>query len=292
MDWLALSILSTVFFALSNVIDKQIVGRYLRDPKACVFLAVCFDTLYALLIAVATGFVLQPSRYFLAAALSGIVYVVEVMIYFFSIKNENVSMVIAILMSSPLYTLLLAVLFLGERVTVAQAAGIFLVVAGSIVVSVRKGEGRHTVSGMLLPSVVASFLLGASAVLTKYSLTTLSFWDSVVARQMGSFLAVLPIGIILVMRQSGGQFQNPKPVLFSGASEVVFMIGMVMITLASSLGPISLVSAAGAVQPLFVLLWLFLLGRRHVSSHETGLENMKPVALGTILIMGGIYLIS
>lgn len=67
---------------------------------------------------------------------------------------------------------------------------------------------------------------------------------------------------------------------------------MVVVTLASSLGPISLVSAAGAVQPLFVLLWLFLLGRRHVSSHETGLDNLKPVALGTILIMGGIYLIS
>lgn len=292
MDWLALSILSSVFFALSNVIDKQIVGRYLRDPKACVFLAVCFDTIYALLIAVATGFVLQPSRYFLAALLSGIVYVVEVMIYFFSIKHENVSMVIAILMSSPLYTLLLAVLFLGERVTVAQAAGILLVVAGSMVVSVRKGEGRHTVSGMLLPSVVASFLLGASAVLVKYSLASLSFYDSVVARQIGSFLAVLPIGIILVMRQSGGQFRNPKPVLFSGASEAVFMVGMMVFTLASSLGPISLVSAAGAVQPLFVLFWIFLLGKRHLSAHETGIENMKPVALGTILIMGGIYLIS
>ncbi len=291
MDWLALSILSSVFFALSNVIDKQIVGRYLRNPAACVFLAVCFDTLFALLIAVATGFVFQPSRYLLAAVLAGVVYVAEVLIYFFSIKNENVSMVIAILMSSPLYTLLLAVLFLGERVSVAQAAGIILIVAGSIAVSVRKDENKRMVSAMLLPSVAASFLLGASAVLTKYSLTTLSFWDSVVARQMGSFLAVLPIGFLLLTR-GGRRLQNLKPVLFSGASEAVFMIGMVVVTLASSLGPISLVSAAGAVQPLFVLLWIFLLGKRHASSHETGLENMKPVILGTILIIGGIYLIS
>lgn len=50
--------------------------------------------------------------------------------------------------------------------------------------------------------------------------------------------------------------------------------------------------AACAVQPLFVLFWIFLLGKRHLSAHETGIENIKPVALGTVLIMGGIYLIS
>ncbi len=294
MNWLALSILSAAFYGLSSTLDKQIIGKYRLDPKACVFLAVCFDVLYGVLIAVFAGFKFTPSVYSLAAFMAGMVGIGGGIIWYFVIREENVSIISAIISSTPLYTFLLSVLFLKEVLAWQQVVGICLVVLGAILVSVRfeKRVSRNVLSRMLLPAVLAAFLWGASSVFAKYSLSGLNFWDSVVISQAGNLVGVLPVGLLAFRASGRKMFATGKPLVLIGASEAVVIAGLLTFRLAATTGAISLVSAASAAQPLFVLFWIFLLRKHHTAAREVGLENLKSVALGTALIIGGIYLIS
>lgn len=295
MNWLPLSILSAAFYGLSSTLDKQIMGKYRMDPKACVFLAVCFDVCYAILIAIFAGFRFVPSVYSLAAFMAGLIGIGGGVIWYFTIKEENISMVSAIVASAPLYTFLLSVVFLKEVLSWQQVGGIFLVVLGSVLVSIRREKtktSRNVLSKMLLPALLVSFLWGTSSVFAKYSLSGLNFWDSVVISTAGNLIGVLPVGFLAFKASGRKMFGSRTPLALIGASEAAVIVGLLLFRIAASTGSISLVSAASATQPLFVLLWIFILRNHHTAAREIGLENLKSIALGTALIIGGIYLIS
>lgn len=288
VGWLALSLLSVLFYGLTNAIDKQIVGKHVRDHRVCIFVAVCFDIFYALLIALFVGFAFTPSIYSLAAIISGALGTLGGIIWYYGLRKESVSIVSAIGASSPLYTFLLAVFLLGENPTGSQVAGIIVLVAGSAIVSMKDGPGKFGKG--VLPAFLMALMWGTQSIFTKYSLGGLTFWQSVITRQIGNFLVVLPIGLLLARQKK--LMVNGRDLAFFGASEAAVMIGLIFFVLAASLGPISLVSAVGAIAPLLTLFWIFLLGRNHVAVKELGWENLKPVLIGALLIMGGIYLIS
>lgn len=290
MDWLALSLLSAAFYGLSNAIDKQIVERHLHDHRACIFIAVCFDVFYALLMALFMGFAFTPSIHSLAAIISGALGTLGGIIWYYSLRKENVSVVTAIGASGPLYTFLLAVLFLGESLALSQVVGIVLLVAGSVIVSMKNGGAAA--GKAVLPAFLMAFIWGASSIFTKYSLAGLSFWHSVITRQIGGVMVVLPIGLLLVRRKKLRAMTMGRNLAFLGASEAACIVGLVLFVLAASLGPISLISAAGSVTPLLTLFWIFLLRGNHVAISELGPENLKRIVIGTAIIMGGIWLIS
>ncbi len=293
VSWLALSLLSALFYGLTNAIDKQIVGKHLKDYKACIFIAVCFDIFYAFLIALFMGFSFSTSVYSVAAIISGALGTLGGIIWYYSLRKENVSVVTAIGASGPLYTFLLAVLFLGESLALSQVIGIVMLVAGSMVVSIKSWQIKIPGRMRLLPAFLMAFIWGASSIFTKYSLGGLSFWQSIITRQIGNFMVVLPIGLLLIrQKRLGAGVLNGRNLSFFGASEAAVLVGLVLFVLAASLGPISLISAVGSITPLLTLFWIFLLGRNHIATNELGRENLKPLLMGALLIMGGIYLIS
>ncbi len=229
------------------------------------------------------------------------------MLSFFAFKKENASIVSAIISSGPLYTLVLAVLFLGESTTPAQLLGIILLVAGTVAVSLKprvssSSPNKRMLAGMIAPAILAAFLFGAVAVFVKYSLTGMNFQESFITRQAGAVIALLPVGFLLLKNNSTrfGVFfpkkknkKIAKSLLFVGLAEIGVMGSVLLFTLAASLGPVSSVNAVMSTMPLFVVLWMFLLRKQlPFANEEIRHENLKSLLLGTLLIIGGIYLVS
>lgn len=289
MDWLMLSIMSAMIWGVAMVVNKHVVANYLQ-PLSFSFVAVLFDTAYVVLLAILTGVRPGPlSVHALAAAIAGFLGVTGGLLSYFSLKNENASIVSAIIASAPLYTLLLAILFLGENPTIVQVSGIILIVVGTIAVSLKPEAARKmTISEMLFPAVLSAVLFGSVAVFTKYSLAGMTFMESFVTRQIGASAALFPIGFLLLLNKDTPTFRK-KSIPLVGLAEIGTMGSVLLFTLAASLGPVSSVYAVVATMPLFVFFWMFLLRKRlHFVDIQ---QNNKPFLLGTVLIIVGIYLI-
>jgi transporter family protein len=75
----------------------------------------------------------------LMALISGGLAASGLILFFIVVKEANVSRAVPFMASYPVVTVLLAILVLSERLTVAQAAGTALVVAGVVVLSSQGG---------------------------------------------------------------------------------------------------------------------------------------------------------
>ena len=64
-------------------------------------------------------------------------------IYFYLLKNHESSIISALIYSSPVFTLIIAYLFLKERLDIYGLSGIFAMILGVILISQNNSSSRH-----------------------------------------------------------------------------------------------------------------------------------------------------
>lgn len=185
----------------------------------------------------------------------------------------------------PLFSTTIAILFLGEQVTLPVLSGTLLIVAGIMLISWQR-ESQATSfrwwhAGYPLGAAV---LAGISHPLRRYALGLaneplyLAAIIGVVALPwLGSYLAFPGKGKRPVWNR-----RAMGPFLVAGMFET---LGIVLVIAALSVGPVVVVSPIVATGPMWVLVgtWLFLRGIEHI--------NLRTV-LGTACVISGTVAIS
>jgi hypothetical protein len=142
------------------------------------------------------------------------------------------------------------------------------IVLGAVLISLechQEATRLHLRFNAALPLMVAACLVRSlSDLLLKYPLQEISARDGFFWPRLGIFigaLAILACGstrrqLWIALRQ-----MNWRINLLIGSSEATALVGVLAITLAYAYGPLTLVSASSATQPLFILLLVWLLNK-------------------------------
>jgi bacterial/archaeal transporter family protein len=289
MDWVSLALLSALLWAVSNLIDKFMLDKWMKNPLVPVNLVAVVSLIAGTAVSLTHGLSPLSPVNLMLVMLYGIASTVGMVYYFKALSIEEVSRIVPLFNLGPLFILILATIFLGEIFSPVKYAGIFLLVAGSVLIAVKKdikfGKAFPLMMGCLVASAIGN-------VITKYLLGFADYWTIFAYLRFAGVIAALPLvylhhkDLIATTKKYG-----KRVVVSIFTSEVLAVIALFVFTIAVSLGPVTLVNSIGALQPLFVLMItvLFSMFLPHILKEEIDRHTifMKVIAIA-LLIVGSI----
>ena len=188
--------------------------------------------------------------------------------------------------STPLFSALMAIVFLGEQITLPIIVATFMIIAGIILLSWRSDAMKLTGSAMFLwYPIAASALAGASQVVRKFGLAAVPhpFLAAAVTATSSLFVSVITLWYVEKTQETWKMNRNCFGWFL--AAGITISLGMTCIYYALDLGKVSVVIPVSSTGPLFSLLltWLFL----------RDVERVTPrIVMSAALMVGGVVLIS
>jgi len=296
MDWLIFAFVAAVFWAVGVVIDKYIITKHMQDPFSYQLLYTMAESPILLLLLFTS--ISSTLPWSLLGIVAGFGIYPGLILYFKAMAIEEASRVISMWYTSPILVLLLAYVFLEEKLSLPSYLGVVFLVLGAIFISYRREEGKKPVMSPALGLILASGVVFAGyEVLTKYVLGAIDylsylFWNFVGTATIGFSLFCLP--------KIRGNFLSDikrvnRTVLFWRiVNTSLGIIASVFYYIAISGGPVSLVSAASSLEPFFVFAFTLLLSLfvPKILKEETGKRVVTIKALAIVLIVAGTWLIT
>lgn len=148
--WFLVSLGVPLLWSIAHVIIKEELSNTPITPTQVTFFRVAISTLFltvVLVIAVPSGIDMGISAIFQTmSALMGLVYFLELIVWFYAVRHIDVSLASSITTPWPAVTMVLAVPFLGDAIEPYQAAALAVVVVciyGLTIASLRKNTLKH-----------------------------------------------------------------------------------------------------------------------------------------------------
>ncbi len=258
MEWIYFTLISVFFWSISVTIDKHILEKYIKEPLICLIILGVIGLISSLIIFL-KNFVLLPAHLLFLSLFTGIIYIGAVVCYFKALKIEEASRVVSLFNLSPFFVLIFANLFLNEILLFKEYLGIFFLVLGAVLISIKKDFKLRNPKAFF-------FILGGTVVfavydvLTKYLLNFADYWTIFAYTRIGAFLAVIPIIYFYLSELKSTISKFGKRVLgFMISSETLNMFALLSITVAMSFGNVSLVSGLSSISPLSILIFVSLI---------------------------------
>ena len=278
---------------MGNLIDNHVLHARLRDPVSYDILTIWplvpIAALIFLAAPVSFGFdaAVVGSAVGLASAFLSIVYCIAMM-------REQGTNVISIIYTNPLFVAILASVFLGESLTLANYIGIILLVSSATLVLYRRVSMRNLTLGIML---VYAVVLATTRVVTKSALGGVDVWSYLFWFIVGQCLGSV---VLVVFRREGFSASwhklDSRIVLLILATTFLSFSGLIFLYSAFSLGSVTLASGIGAIQPSVLLAYSTVAFKFHPEAFppetvEGRWVNLRKVGAVILIIAGALALI-
>jgi len=248
--WL-FSLLAPICLAASNLIDNHVLHARLSDPVAYDILTTWAAVPIAAGIFLGWRVSFAIDAWFVGTAV-GFAFAFLFILYNMAMMREQGTNVVSVMYTSPIYVAILAAVFLGESLTVANYLGIILLVLSALLVLYRRIDARNTALGIIL---VYAFASSVSRVVTKSSLENVDVWSYyfwfLVGGAIGTTVlaALRPRSLSTALRR-----MDATLLLLIAGTTAISTVGLLFLYSAFSLGSVALASGLSAIQPtaLFV----------------------------------------
>ena len=281
MDWFLLAMVDVVAYSISNILQRVLM----KDQKSdAVAYAIVFQLLCGLLIGIAAllrGFVMPP------IAQMPVNFIIMTLLFGFSmvftfkaLKIVQASEMTIISSTATLWTIVAALLFLGESLDINKLVGILLMLGGIVVVFWRK-TGLKINKGFIY-ALLASFFFGLAVANDAFILRQAELFSYYTIGFLlpGLFILVLNLKSLPEIKKLLLSKSLPKMVI----SAIFYSIAAVAMLMAfqqggniSQLAPITKFSII-----LTVLLAAVFLGEK---------DNFKRKTIAAIMAIIGVFLI-
>lgn len=297
-NWASLALLSTALFGMVSIIDSHLITRRMPGIRAYLLVIASFHLVYSFvffsLFPLPAGTGILPV---IVAVASGILRTSSIIITFYILKKEEVSQVIPVVHTYPVFVVIMAVPLLGETLSSLDYLAIVMVVVGAIAVSFRQSSSGSIVwrgKSMLL-LFGSSLLLAMADITSKYAMGYISPWSM----YWVSGFCICGIFILAslrpnTIRQLSSMKRKGSTMAWLVLNEILAPITILLMFLALEAGPVSLVSTVlGGVRPVFVFIFAFILSRilpRFIEWHaDGGMLALRLIAIA--MIAGGVAII-
>ena len=297
MNWTSTAILSAATMGIVSIIDSHLLSRRMPSFRAYMLLMGTVHLGYGLLLfylfPLPEGIGIWP---ILVTLVAGTLRAAAVSIMLYSLTREDVSRVVPVVYSCPIFVAIMAIPLLGETLSYLEWLAIIIVVTGAVIISTEKSPTASTnrLGKLFLLLFVSSLFFAAADIATKYVLAYVSFWN------VFSLSAFCLSGISLlvsmrpvIFRQIKEMKQRDSSIALLAFNETLAPIGVVLAFRSMGRGPISLVSTIIGSRPAFVALYALILGylfpRFLIRTASRGMLALRLAA--TAMIVGGISII-
>jgi len=297
VDWVSIALLSTAVLGVVNIIDSHLISRRMSSLRAFLLPSSIISLVYGLVI-----FYLFPLPDdigiwpLMVTIASGIARTIALFILLYTLKMEEVSRVIPMTSTYPVFVAIIAVPLLGETLNYLQWTAIIIVVAGAAIVSTRRSpSGSTTWLGRAFFLLVGSSLLMAVAnVATKYARAYMSFWNMYCITMfcMSGIFMLISLRPRILKELSNMKRRNSAITLLA-LNEILVVAGIVSLFWAMEKGPVSLVSTIASSRPIFVVIYALILSRISPMFLEwqAGKRVLAFRLIAIAMIVGGIAII-
>ncbi len=298
MTWLPIAISVAAITAVVSILDSHLITK--RFPSLQAYLAPVgiFHFLVGLIIITINPLPEGTGAGVVAVAfVSGIVRVTATLLMLRTMRSEEVSRIMPVVNTSPIFVALLAVPVLGEALGWLEWLAIIITVSGAVLISAQWDSQSKGIRlrRSFVTLMVSSILFGAANTGSKYALDYISFWS------MYGISAVCMGGVFLiyslrpsVLGEIRNMEQRSKVLGLTAFNEAIVIVGFVMSFWAMEQGPVSLVSTILGTRPAFVFIYALVLSFFFPAvlneRFSRGVIITKVISIG--LVIGGVALLT
>jgi len=182
MNWIILALIAPFLWAIGSVISKFIRVKYIQSVIGYL-VVVAPACLFSLLFLFFGKFEFPPNNIFIYLLLSGITAVIAYYLFILALHQEEISTAIIIYGTVPLFTLLLATLFLKELLRTQDYIAFALIIIGTFMVSFKKIEEKLRLSKEAILILISSFLFATQSIFLKLS-EKVNFTSAMIIREI------------------------------------------------------------------------------------------------------------
>lgn len=293
-NYVLIAIVAYLLFAVNGVTDKFLLTRAVKHPVVYAF----YTGITSPLVFILAPFGLHWVGFatFIVAVIGGASFAVALIYFYFAIQETTISRILPMQGGLvPVFTLLLAYVFLGERLSTQQVFAFLFLVIGAVLVSIKKEKtGWHNRGWN--DGVVAAFLFALSFVDIKYVYGNTNFLSGLLWSRLGLFLAAIALLVTSANRRH--IFGAPKEtstgskLLFYGSKLSGAGAGFLQ-NYAISLGSVSIVNALQGTQFAFLLGMTAFLSKWHpkVLKEQFTQSIVAQKIFAVVLITIGLFLL-
>jgi drug/metabolite transporter (DMT)-like permease len=167
------------------------------------------------------------------------------------LKYDEVSRVVPLYSTTPLFVAIIAAIFLGEVFHIYKYLGIGLLVIGSLLITYKK---KLHLGPSFWCIILASMGWGFCVVIIKYLLEFADFWTIFSYLRLGGLITAIPVAIVFYKDLKIGLQKDYLHILSCvGFSRTFSLCAMITYMASASTGFITLVDALSTMQHLFLL---------------------------------------
>jgi uncharacterized membrane protein len=293
MEWFVFVLVAITLWSLKNIVDKVYLSKMNVRPSVLTFLMLIFNFGYVLLLTPFFELNINIMEIWPAIIL-GIFGGLSFMLYSKAISKDDLSRSFAISQISPIFVILLEVIFLSEMLGMNEYLGIVLLVLGAIALSIKDLKTFEVSPAIGLAILMAIFYACYSA-LARFGAGTLNAWTLLFWSML---TATLISSIALIKEKNRKNLKNfftmgKKKIgiyLFSVSFSVVARFSYLS---AMGLASASLVAGLAAIQPLIVLIFTVLasLFIPNILKESLDKKSLLFKFVGVVLIIVGTILV-
>lgn len=291
--WIA--IFAYFLYALNGIADKFLLTKAVKHPIAYAFYIGITGPLTFFLAPFGLKMV-GPSD-FLIALLGGGCFIIALYFFYAAIQQTSISRILPIEGGFvPVFTLLLAYVILGERLTIVQYLAFGFLVLGAILISLKKdASGWHPKA--LGNGILAAFLFALSLAITKLIFDKTNFVSGLIWTRLGFFLVALSFLIPKKSRnhilRAPRQASTTNKFLYYGTRLTGGAAGLLQ-NYAISLGSVTIVNALQGSQYAILLILTTALSKYfpQILSERIRSSILAQKVMAIIFISVGLWLLA
>lgn len=295
MSWILYTILTVIFFSISNVFDKIFISKKYKNIYS---FAVVINIIYLIFFSIVgyfikDTFIFNQGLYWTVAA--ALCYFGMWICWWKGLTTGEVSRVIAIFFTSPIFNALLAIIFLKETLSPLKWLAIFSIVAGAVLSTYEEKKSKLGFNKAYIFALFAAIFASVGNVLSKQAMV---YWTPMTVQVVG-YLATLPLFLLFLINKQVAQetkqtFTKLKSFMLVFVRGFIGFLAIAAFQLAVGAGPVSLVVALNGTQPMmiFIISTLISFFAPKIIKEELTKRALFTKSAAIVLIVTGAIIIS
>lgn len=295
-NWIIFAILSPFFFVLSNIVDKFVLEKKIKNIYAYGAIVGLCGLLSGILVFL---FTFQPFELIFAfwAILTGLIYGFSYLIYFKAVSISDISTVVALLFIYPIFTTFFAFIFLQEKLAFVKYIAIILLVLGAILMSLEKSKDKHGIKDKYRIKVVLWLMLAVAVIMgifntvAKFTLENLSYWNVYFLTWVGAAIVLI---LPLIFKRNQIAFKDSfKFTHLIVYQQILAFVGLLMFFIATSLTNVSIVAALDVLRSPMAFIFIILISFFKPQLLKEGINReivLRKIFSMILIIAGGILI--
>jgi transporter family protein len=295
MDWIYFVILAALAYTATDMLDKFLVDKKVNKPIVLPIFVRATSIIPICLIALFMGFSMPGPQFAGWIFVAGLFSTAGTILFYRALQAGEVSRVLPLYQFIPVFVLFISFLFIGEVLGFFDYVGFVIIVLGGLVISSKSMSKLLKVERIFWLVAASSFLIAVSYVIMKFVLSSTEYWGASILLWL---LNIAIISSLLLLRDVRKNAKTCMKKLDRTGKMLILLdaitsvLAFIFNYIAISLGPVTLVEAAGNMMFIFILISAFLLTRYfpHLLKEDFDTKASLQKIAGIVLIIAGILL--